>query len=584
MGKIRYLVTDKAGRKLRRAVPKALQELAGRTAWVERVEGLRASEVRERANLFAARTDAEIRALERKAAVEPQPKAAGDGRLYNRSVNQAATRRGRISMTHMDTIDALRLAVSGESSRAHKTKFGQFFTPGKTARFMAGLFQRSGGKCRLLDPGAGIGSLSGAFLDRCGAGGLSFESVNVFAYEIDECLHGHLAGVLGGLYAADHRVIGGDFIEAAVSGLRSSDGELFTHAVINPPYKKIRTASRERELLGSVGLETVNLYSGFVAMALALLEKGGELVAIIPRSWCNGPYYRPFRRFILERAALTHIHVFESRRKAFQDDDVLQETIIIRLVRGGEQGDVHLSVSEDGTFSDVQRYTHPFDIVVHPADDQAFVHIPLEEASSPLAEGVFCHRLADLNIGICTGPVVDFRLKPSLRAMPEAGAVPLLYANHLKTGAVVWPLAGGKKPNAIAVDDRSRKWLMPMGTYAVAKRFSSKEEKRRIVAAVVDHEKLPANELIGFENHLNVFHRNKGALPRELAHGLAVYLNSTAMDEHLRRFSGHTQVNATDIRQLPFPSESVLITLGEWAVQHGHISQVEIDAKVSELM
>lgn len=227
--------------------------------------------------------------------------------------------------------------------------------------------------------------------------------------------------------------------------------------------------------------------------------------------------------------------------------------------------------------------------MVYPGDEQMFVHIPTAETVSILgaAKGAFDHSLDDLGLGVCTGPVVDFRLKDSLRAMPEPGAVPLLYANHLTTGSVVWPIEGGKKPNAIMIDTASRKWLMPMGTYAVTRRFSSKEEKRRVVATVVDATSLPDCDLIGFENHLNVFHsgakKAKAGLPPALARGLVVYLNSTAVDQHLRRFSGHTQVNATDLRSLPYPSKAALLALGEWAIQKGEVSQTEIDDQITAL-
>lgn len=496
-------------------------------------------------------------------------------------------------MNEIKTVDQLRLEVSAKSARAHKSKFGQFMTPSSTATFMAGLFAEFHGDCRLLDPGAGIGSLSSAFLERCAAEDIGFESIDVTAYELDALLHPHLDEVLGGFLSrcgATHSVVGGDFVEHAVNDLQFRQGKRFTHAIMNPPYKKINTGSRHRLLLREVGVETVNLYSGFVALALALIEVGGEVVAIVPRSWCNGPYYRPFREFILARAALTNIHVFESRRKTFKDDNVLQETIIIRLVKGVEQGDVTISTSSDNTFADTETYQHPFEHVVHPNDDQVFVHIPTTDAVSALggAKSAFSKSLGDLGIGVCTGPVVDFRLKDSLRAMPEAGSVPLLYPNHLSRGSVSWPIEGGKKPNAIMVNDDSRKWLMPMGTYAVTRRFSSKEEKRRVVATVVDAASLPQGDLIGFENHLNVFHtgakKQKAGLPAALAHGLVIYLNSSAVDEHLRRFSGHTQVNATDLRNLPYPHMDALLALGEWAIQKGEVTQNEIDARITALM
>jgi adenine-specific DNA-methyltransferase len=496
-------------------------------------------------------------------------------------------------MNHIQSIDQLRLEVSAESSRAHKSRLGQFMTPLSTARFMASLFDaKRDGACRLLDPGAGIGSLASAFLDRCAEGSLSFESVAVDAYEVDTALHVHLNQVLENYRKScslSYRMFGCDFIERAVTDLKHDQDCDFTHAILNPPYKKINANGKERLLLRQVGIESVNLYSGFVALALEKVRAGGELIAIIPRSWCNGPYYRPFREFLFSRAALTHIHMFESRNRAFKDDGVLQETIIVRLVRGGQQGDVAISVSSDNQFTDTRTYCHPFNRIVQLGDNQRFVHIPTLRAVSELDadSAAFPCSLEDLGVGVCTGPVVDFRLKGSLRAMPERGTVPLLYANHLTTGSVVWPLDGGKKPNAIMVDADSRKWLLPMGTYAVIKRFSSKEEKRRVVATVIDPASLQNCALIGFENHLNVFYngarKNKAGLPPALAHGLVAYLNSTVVDDHLRRFSGHTQVNATDLRALPYPTQKVLLALGGWSMQKGAVTQAEIDAAITRL-
>ena len=60
-------------------------------------------------------------------------------------------------------------------------------------------------------------------------------------------------------------------------------------------------------------------------------------MAIIPRSFCNGPYYRPFRDFILRRGALRHMHLFDSRNKAFKDDEVLQENVIVCLNAAGNR-------------------------------------------------------------------------------------------------------------------------------------------------------------------------------------------------------------------------------------------------------
>jgi adenine-specific DNA-methyltransferase len=68
--------------------------------------------------------------------------------------------------------------------------------------------------------------------------------------------------------------------------------------------------------------------------------------------------------------------------------------------------------------------------------------------------------------------------------------------------------------------------------------------------------------VVGFENHLNYFHANGQGLSRTLARGLAAYLNSPLVDDYFRLFSGHTQVNAADLRRLPYPSLKELEGLG----------------------
>ncbi|MBI5462175.1 MAG: Eco57I restriction-modification methylase domain-containing protein [Gammaproteobacteria bacterium] len=454
---------------------------------------------------------------------------------------------------------------------------------------MAGLFVPASGRdCRLLDPGAGIGSLSSAFLERCVSGELDFDNIGITAFEIDGQLHEELTKTLS-THARQipfvHEVVGTDFIEAAVNRLQFNNLDGFTHAILNPPYKKIGSSSRYRLLLRQAGIETVNLYSAFVALTLELMAPGGQIVAIIPRSFCNGPYYRPFRDFLLRRASIRHMHLFASRNKAFKDDDVLQENVIVLLERDGRQSDVTITTSTDDSFSDLVSHTHPFDRVVLPGDSERFIHIPTSPEWNALElSAAIRYSLEDIGIKVSTGPVVDFRMRDHLCAMPEPGTAPLLYPGHLSDQRTEWPKADLKKPNAIRRNAETEKWLYPTGCYCVVRRFSSKEEKRRIVASVVHPDNFPATSALGFENHLNVFHDYKHGLPEMLARGLAIFLNSTAVDENFRRFNGHTQVNATDLKLMKYPSRGALMALGEWAARHEKPTQDMIDARLGDLI
>ncbi|UIP07190.1 Eco57I restriction-modification methylase domain-containing protein [Erythrobacter sp. SDW2] len=466
--------------------------------------------------------------------------------------------------------------------RQRKSQLGQFMTPPNVAEFMASLFEfPAAPKIRLLDAGAGRGALTAAFVERAGAAA----KIAASAFEFDDQILPDLREQLATLRQrvnVDCELIEGDFIEDATNRICLGKGTRYSHAILNPPYKKISNDSRHRALLSAAGLETVNLYSGFVGLALELLEEGGELVAIIPRSFCNGPYYQPFRRFLLRRAAIRHIHLFDARNKAFKDDGVLQENIIIKLVRGAAQSTVTVSASTDDSFADYSEKRHDFARIVFPHDADAFIHIPTGDDDQILERASFGHSLADLGLSVSTGPVVDFRLREDLRADPERGTVPLLYPGHFNGTGVQWPKPGFKKPNAIRDTMTTRKWLYPNGFYTVVRRFSSKEERRRIVANVIDPTRLPA-QMIGIENHLNVFHVKRQPIPEELAHGLATYLAATAVDTYFRRFNGHTQVNATDLRAMRYPSREALFVLGKWAKGRASISQEEIDERVDAL-
>lgn len=453
---------------------------------------------------------------------------------------------------------------------------------------MAGLFApEHKAACRLLDAGAGIGLLSSAFLERCASGELDFEHISATLFELDERLQGELGRTLAS-YAdrtpLDYRILHDDFIEAAVNRIQFG-GDLFTHAILNPPYKKIPGTSRHRLLLRQAGIETVNLYSAFLALTLKLMAPGGQVVAIVPRSFCNGPYYRPFREFLLAHAAIRHLHLFDSRSRAFKDDGVLQENIIVKLERGGRQGAVTVSTSTDDRFADLTTHTHAFERIVFPDDSERFIHVP----TSPEPNGIelspaIRYSLDDIGVQVSTGPVVDFRLKEHLRDQPEPDTVPLLYPGHLSAWHTAWPRHDLKKPNAIARNAATEKWLYPNGFYCAVRRFSAKEEKRRVVAGVVSPAAFGNALALGFENHLNVFHERRQGLPEALARGLAAFLNTTAVDENFRRFNGHTQVNATDLRTMKYPSRAALIALGEWAMrQSAEPAQAELDQQFSSL-
>lgn len=358
----------------------------------------------------------------------------------------------------------------------------------------------------------------------------------------------------------------------------------FDLVVTNPPYGKLPVRSPSRLEVSELGAEVSNYYTAFLAVAARLLRTGGQLVAITPRSFANGPYFRAFRRDLLDLGAFKRIHVYDSRDLAFADGDVLQENVVFRLDRGVESSKVLVSASRGPGSTVMRERVISHDDLVRPSDPELFIHIAVDEEEAAIAHQMSAlpATLSDLGLTVSTGRVVDFRAKAHLRPMPTATTAALIYPGHLRNGRVVWPVDGSKKPNAIEDCSDTSALLVPNETYVLTKRFTSKEERRRVVAFVSSPADIPGLN-VGFENHTNVIHRKWRGLDAELAWGISVYLNSTFVDQAFRQFSGHTQVNATDLRKMRFPCEEDLRALGKQTL--GILpAQAEVDHLVKELV
>lgn len=453
---------------------------------------------------------------------------------------------------------------------------GQFLTPPGIANFMASLFERHPPELKLLDPGAGTGSLSSALVHQLCRASVRPHSIAVTAYEVDSRLIPALEQTYADCESACLRagisfsaeIFNSDFIESALHLFRvdlfSVAKNPFNAAILNPPYRKIQSVSAARLLLRSAEIETSNLYTGFLALTARLLSDDGELVAITPRSFCNGPYFKSFRQQFLSEMSLRRLHLFDSRSSAFRDDDVLQENVILHAVKSAVKPErVVVSASPGVPAEDsVERHRNYSDIV-SPSDPEQFIHLVTDDRQEEARRSI--HKLSTslgkLDLDVSTGRVVEFRARDFLVSNASEDTFPLIYPRHFSGGFVQWPAERNRKPDAIKNIEATQELLVRSGIYVLVKRFTSKEERRRVVACVYDPRRVSSAK-VGFENHLNYFHARGKALSMKLAKGLAAYLNSTIVDCYFRQFNGHTQVNAADLRNLRYPTREQLDLLG----------------------
>src|SRR5271157_1487170 len=460
---------------------------------------------------------------------------------------------------------------------ARKEK-GQVFTPPGVCRFMAGLFTRIPERFRLLDAGAGVRSLASAVCERL----LTLRSprqVEIHLYESDKMLlpllEANMQHCRAALLAAGHGLRFTIHHEDFILGTRGrSDqrmlfdddgaGDEFDAVIMNPPYFKIGAGSPHALAMGDAFRGNTNIYMLFMARAAELLRPNGEMVAITPRSFCNGLYFRNFRRWFFSRMGLRHVHLFECRRSTF--DDVLQESIITLTHRLGialPSTTITTSLGKDIPVKP-EPISLPASRVLDDSAGDMVLRIPssVEELGVLEAVEAWPDRFADLGLAISTGPVVLFRAEEYLLPkLDGAETVPLLGPHNVRPFETIWPVEKRGKPTAFRACRDSLKHLVPTRNYVLLRRFSAKEERRRLTASWFLRT-VEARPYLALENHLNYVYHAERELTADEVYGLTALFNSALLDKYFRIMSGNTQVNATEIRTMKFPRLDCVAAIG----------------------
>lgn len=465
--------------------------------------------------------------------------------------------------------------------RDEQKQLGQYMTPAAIAHRMAdrATADLHGRLLRILDPAAGTGVLAFAAVEALLRQPAPPARIELMLCEIDDRLHDSLESGCAELrkrcaavgVALDTHISGGDFL---LSGLALAQRPCVDLVIANPPYFKLGKSDPRARAHAYAVHGQPNIYGLFMAACAGLVRPGGVWCFITPRSWTGGDYFAAVRRHVFARLQLRALHAFDSRTEHFGDDEVLQEALIVWAQSAATSGHVEISTSAgvaDMARAAVRRV--PLDAVLRRGDAHR-LHLPSDRRGLETLTESF----ASLGLKVFTGPVVAFRAKAWLSADPGADTVPMLWMQHVQRMALQWPMA--RKLEHLRADAASAWMLVPNQVMVLLRRFSPKEDVRRVTAAPCLAEWRA--DRLGIENHLNCIAPVGRTMSCREAIGLAAFLNSRPVDEHLRAVSGHTQINASDLRMLPMPDLAGLLAIGA-RVGDGR-SLVCIDAAVDAVL
>jgi len=498
--------------------------------------------------------------------------------------------------------DRLGVAYASLVSQQHKKENGQFFTPVEIASLMASFSDFAGNSVRILDPGCGSAVLSCTLIEHLVNSNKKLKTIELVAYETDAELipvskrslaylekWGNQQGInlKTKLYTHDFILHNSDCFKET-DDLFSKPVEQFDIVISNPPYFKLPIDDKRAKVAKVIVNGHPNIYAIFMALSAKLLKENGELIFITPRSYAAGGYFKIFREYFFKIIDLDKVHLFVSRKDTFSRDKVLQETVIIKGTKRPKP-EPQVTISSSSGLKDLRSpliKIFPKKDIIDLNSNEKILYLPTTDYDEAVLE-IFKNwtgNLAKYNIKISTGPVVAFRARNYLRENFENGTVqlaPLFWLHNVKQMILEWPIVKPKKEQYINIEEKAMPLLIPNKNYILLRRFSSKDDKNRLIAAPYFCNFMKS-DYIGVENKVNYIYRPNGHLERNELIGLCALLNSNLFDAYFRIFNGNVNVSATELREMSLPPLDTILEIGDTIILANDFSVENINRIVNE--
>lgn len=454
-----------------------------------------------------------------------------------------------------------------------RKEIGQFFTSQAIAEFMASqiIDIDNSDKVSILDPGTGSGILIASAIEYIVNNYSSVKKISITLFENDQLVIGLLKkniSIIKDFCSNKCIELQIDLkIENYIIYNRNNwkkNIAIYDIVICNPPYKKIKRDSKESIVMEKVIYGQPNLYFLFMALSASLLKQKGNFIFIVPRSWTSGMYFEKFREYLFREINIRKIHLFKDRNDLFDEESVLQETIIISATKEPNDINNDIIISSSKSLSDIFN-SHELIIKNHSCIQNfngRYMFLPINKKEIELLDRLnqYENTLITLGYKLKTGIVVEFRQRKELFYRNVKDSFPVIQACHFKNGNVSFP---SKEKNLQYIRTEKEAVLLKTKPSLFLKRFTSKEEKRRLQPALFIPDKDFKFSHFTTENHITLLTKREGDFILSELYGFYVLFNSTMWDNYYRILNGSTQVNSYEVNAMPIPPIETIMLMGE---------------------
>jgi adenine-specific DNA-methyltransferase len=145
-----------------------------------------------------------------------------------------------------------------------------------------------------------------------------------------------------------------------------------------------------------------------------------------------------------------------------------------------------------------------------------------------------------------------------------------------------WPKQYKDKGQFIRIEKDSKSLLIPNKNYIFLRRFSTKDDKSRLIAAPYFCNDV-SSDFIGVENKVNYIYRKNGHLDRSEVVGLCALLNAELFDTYFQIFNGNVNVSATELREMKLPPLHQIKEIGNQIINSNNYTMTNVNHVVNEL-